>query len=299
MSVAFTIELSGGTLSGRRTDPPDDRRVAGAPILICVHGGSYNSRFFDIEGYSLLDRAAAAGCTAIAFDRPGYGDSSLPSVGDGLLCANAARIVEGVSALWREGVGGASGIVLLGHSIGGAVAILAAGLERDWPLLGVAISGIALSPPPEGPVFEPPSEMDARFTVPDEIKNAHMFGAAGSYSADAPDKARAANEPVVVREIFEINREWPSYARDAAAAVRVPVHCRLGDQDSVTPSPVLEIENLRHAFVHAPFVDAAIVPDAGHSIDFHHGGAAFQQDQVAFALSCAVDAHRAFPEPVP
>lgn len=288
----FALDLQNGVLAGRRKSPTDAMRVSGAPLIVCLSGGGYSSRYFDIPGYSLLDRAAAAGCTAMAFDRPGYGSSSIPAVNDGLLKANARQIVEGISTLWRQDDMGASGVFLIGHSIGGAIAILAAGVEREWPLLGLAISGIAHSPPPEGPVFEPPSSVDARFAIPDKVKNAHMFGAAGTYADDAPQKGAEANEPVVVREIFEINREWPRYAKEAAARVYVPVHCRLGDQDSVTPPPAFEIENLRRSFVNAPIVDAAIVDAAGHCIDFHHVGAAFQQSQIAFALSSATAASR-------
>ncbi|WP_228518193.1 hypothetical protein, partial [Curtobacterium sp. VKM Ac-1376] len=40
-------------------------------------------------------------------------------------------------------------------------------------------------------------------------------------------------------------------------------------------------------FSSSPSVDARIVSAAGHCIDFHAVGDAFQLDQLAFALTCA------------
>ncbi len=45
------------------------------PLLVCLPGGSYTARYFDVPGFSLLDVAEANGFTAIALDRPGYGGS--------------------------------------------------------------------------------------------------------------------------------------------------------------------------------------------------------------------------------
>jgi hypothetical protein len=38
------------------------------PLLVCLPGGSYTARYFDVPGFSLLDVAEANGFTAIALD---------------------------------------------------------------------------------------------------------------------------------------------------------------------------------------------------------------------------------------
>ena len=59
-----------------RNSGPEPEVRPGAPLVIALHGGTYTSEYFDIPGYSLLDRAEAAGVPVIALDRPNYGGSS-------------------------------------------------------------------------------------------------------------------------------------------------------------------------------------------------------------------------------
>lgn len=53
-----------------------ERATAGDhPLVICLHGGSYSSAYFDIASYSPIERADALGVPILAPDRPGYGDT--------------------------------------------------------------------------------------------------------------------------------------------------------------------------------------------------------------------------------
>ena len=61
-------------LSGR-TRIPQVRDGGDLPLVIALHGGTYTSAYFDVPGYSLLDRASGLGIPVIAVDRPGYGGS--------------------------------------------------------------------------------------------------------------------------------------------------------------------------------------------------------------------------------
>lgn len=286
MSTDVLLRASGGVLSGRRAGPPPGRRAPGSPLIVALHGGSYSSAYFDVPGFSLLDRAAARGCVAVALDRPGYRASTLLEAGDSLLDANVHVLDRAVAELWRrEGVG-ASGIVLVGHSIGAALATLLAVRDLAWPLRGIALVGVGLSLPPHGPVFEEDQPATTRLEVPDEVKNAAMFGPPGSYAPDAPARAGVANEPVVYREVAEINTRWSVRAPDVYARVRVPVHYRQGENDLVWTRGAGELDRVRAAFSAAPTVDARLVADAGHAVDFHHAGEALHDDQIGFAIAC-------------
>ena len=177
--------------------------------------------------------------------------------------------------------------MLVGHSIGSAITLLIAATQPRWPLLGVAVSGVGLSLPPGGPAYEETHPSGDRITAPNEVKDRFMFGRPGSYPADAPTMAAAANAPVVYREVFEINTRWPRYAEDVCGRVRVPVHYRQGEHDAVWAQGADQLERFRQAFTRAPSVDAALVGDAAHVIDFHNAGAAFHDAQIAFAIACA------------
>lgn len=282
-SLTFTIEKDGRQLSGRRTA---GRGLHGGPLIVALHGGSYSSAFFDIPGYSLLDRAAQSGCPAIAFDRPGYGASTLITDQENVLSTNAELLDAAIGDQWQEFQTEAPGVVLIGHSIGAAVSILIAGRALDWPLLGIALSGIGMVFPPDGPPFERRNVTIERVDVPLEVKNQVMFGPVETFAEDAPQLAQVANEPAVYREINDINLWWPAHAEQVCGQVRVPVHFRQGEYDPVWSQRDEDFKRFRDAFCNAPQVDAKIIRNAGHSIDLHLVGPAFQAEQIAFARTC-------------
>lgn len=285
----FTIAVGDARLSGRRTDAVVAVGPGGrGPLIVALHGGSYSSAFFDVPGYSLLDRAANAGCDAIALDRPGYRDSSLIADRNDTLVANAERLDAVIARLWEQAPDDTPGVVLIGHSIGAAIAILIAGRHLCWPLLGIALSGIGMVFPANGPPFERKQVTVERVDVPLALKNDVMFGPAGTYAPDAPAIAAVANEPAVYLEIADINCWWPAHAEEMCAKVQVPVHYRQGEHDIVWSQLPEDFDRFQAAFGNAPVVDADITRHAGHSIDLHLVGAAFQAEQIAFAKACAV-----------
>ena len=140
----------GVTLSGRGRIPEaesPDRH----PLIIAIHGGTYSSRYFDVAGYSLLDRAQAQQLPIFAIDRPGYGLSADYAANAPSIMDNAEILDSAIHGLWHSYSHKACGIVLVGHSIGGAITIAIAARQPSWPLLGIAISGVGLDPVPASP----------------------------------------------------------------------------------------------------------------------------------------------------
>src|SRR3546814_13490702 len=86
-----------------------------------------------------------------------------------------------IGQVWRERDLDAAGIVLVGHSIGSAVALYIAANTPDWPLLGVSFSGMALSPPPGIPAFWHDHRPEEWLHTPADFRKILMFGTAGSY----------------------------------------------------------------------------------------------------------------------
>ena len=110
----------GVTLSGRGRIPEaesPDRH----PLIIAIHGGTYSSRYFDVAGYSLLDRAQAQQLPIFAIDRPGYGLSADYAANAPSIMDNAEILDSAIHGLWHSYSHKACGIVLVGHSIGGAI----------------------------------------------------------------------------------------------------------------------------------------------------------------------------------
>ncbi len=258
------------------------------PLVVAIHGGGYHSTFFDLPGYSLLERAAASNIPFIAVDRPNYGNSDQLAVDGSIFDANAQALDDLIGELWAAHGEGTAGVFLIGHSIGAALSLLIASHAPTWPLLGVAMSGCLLQEPPGTaerwaslPMKWLPCDGDMRFQL--------MFGPAGSYGDDMPaaEAAFHGETPVLVQELIEISDGWEERFRAAAPSITVPVHVRHAQYDALWISDEEQVQQFADALTNAPLVDAAVWPGTGHDIDYHTSGAAFQAEQLAFALRAA------------
>src|SRR3546814_19707 len=172
-------------------------------MIVAIHGGGFTSAYFDCDGFSLVSRAAAAGCSVLGIDRPGYGESPRLPEGDRAIPRNANLLQAAIGQVWRERDLDAAGIVLVGHSIGSAVALYIAANTPDWPLLGVSFSGMALSPPPGIPAFWNDHRPEEWLHTPADFRKMLMFGPAGSYVEGAPELCDSVSEPAWWRERSE------------------------------------------------------------------------------------------------
>ena len=117
-----------------------------------------------------------------------------------------------------------------------------------------------------------------------------MFGPAGTFCRGVPDRSRQADAPAPIQDILDIVRTWPAEARGILSKVRVPVHYRQAEFDAMWQVDAGEVDQFASACSAAPWVDSGIVRQSGHCIDLHRVGAAFQLEQLAFAIKCAVHA---------
>ena len=252
------------------------------PLLVALHGGTYSSLYFDVPGFSLFDRANLLGLPILAPDRPGYGESIDLTSGQPALDGNAAFLRDALGQAWRDYRGSARGIVLLGHSIGAAIAMKVASGPLAWPLLGLVLSGVGLRTPPPAILSDSP-----KFLMPPQVKYQLMFGPPGSFDARMPSASSIADTTVPRSEIFEITNTWQHEILDVAAKIRVPVHYRQAEFDRLWIVDRAEVAGFAAAFSGSPLVDAAMMPGIGHCADFHHNSAGLHFQQLGFALQCA------------
>jgi pimeloyl-ACP methyl ester carboxylesterase len=278
-----------GRLWGRRNqpriDPPTDY-----PLIVAVHGGTYSSAYFDLPGYSLLSRAEALGVPVLALDRPGYGHSPPLPEGEDTFRGNADILASELKGAWKAYGEAARGVFLIGHSIGAAIAMMIAARERDWPLLGLAVSGVGLrTPDHSGDAWS--ALPKSRFVdIPGEVKDEAMFGPDGSFTSDMPRASHSADAPVPRTELMQIVTSWRDEVADVAARIKVPVHYRQAEFDRLWIVDEAEVEGFAAALSSSAHVDAAIWRAAGHCIDFHRAGPALQIQQLGWALQCAAEA---------
>ncbi|WP_326837518.1 alpha/beta fold hydrolase [Amycolatopsis rhabdoformis] len=282
----FVVTVDGGRVTGTATGPglPD------LPLIVTLHGGSYNARYFDLPGHSLLDLAEAFGFPVFSLNRPGYAGSDLPSSGEGTYAAGAGVLDETIAQLWADHAAGRPGVVIISHSIGSAIAVHVAAGRPQWPLLGIALHGINdVCPdhvadawnglPPGQPVIFTP-----------EQRRMFMYGPEGTREHDIVERAEPATEPIPLAELREVVGGWPTSAAELAARVEVPVHYVLTEHDGLWIADQGRVDTFAGYFTHAPWVDAQFVRGAGHNLDHHLLSRTLHLQQLAFAWACAVHA---------
>ncbi|MBU1815653.1 MAG: alpha/beta hydrolase [Gammaproteobacteria bacterium] len=283
-----------GDLTGRVRLPSSGGNRFPRPLVVALHGGTYTSRYFDVPGASLLDRAVANGIPVVALDRPGYGGSPALPAGQSTVIGQATYLLGVLEDCWQRYGEGTQGIFLIGHSIGGAItasiAAQAVSALPAFPLLGVALSGMCLKTPPEHkPMWESLPDTPT-VEMPGPVKVQMMFGPAGSYHAAMVEASQSADAPAPKAELVDIVSTWTTNAPATLAAIRVPVHYRQAAQDPLWIMGAEEVDGFAKALANAPRVDAAMVHNTGHCMDFHHYGHTLQLQQLAFALQCACEA---------
>lgn len=284
MSVPFTHTTADGrAFTGRTNLGPDLDVRSGAPLVIALHGGTYTSEYFDIPGHSLLDNASALGVPVIALDRPNYVGSSPLTSRDSIILANAEVIGAAIGPISEVHGGGAPGVVLVAHSIGGAVATTIAATPQSWPLLGLATSGCLVRVPAESAGAWAALPDIPMIDLPVPLKDQLMFGPESTYDDAMPAASHPSNTLVPKAELLDVTGGWIARRARVCGRVTVPVHHRQGEFDKLWVTSQDEIDEFRAGFAAAPSVDAELQLGSGHCIDFHLPSDDFQRSQLHFA----------------
>lgn len=283
-----TYEVDGIRITALAATPAEP---SGRPLIAALHGGTYTARYFDVPGGpegSFLDTATAHGHPVVAFDRPGYSGSTPLAPADNTFARHAELLAGAVAQAVKRS--GADQVLLVGHSIGGMLALMIAAdaPATGLPLIGVSATGMGAVIPPGGAAEAlgslPPDEtVDLPYEKRDEV----MFGPAHTYTAEAIAAVRQAYAPVPVRELVQAP-VWPREQLPALAPrVRVPVHNALAEFDALWDSSEENVARFAGMFTAAPFVEAGVARGTGHCIDHHRLGHALHLRQLAFAAECA------------
>ena len=260
----------------------------GKPLIAALHGGTYTARYFDVAGSpqgTFMDLAAAAGYPVVCFDRPGYGGSPALGPADNTFGRHAHLLAEAIAQAAARF--SADGVFLVGHSIGGMIAMMIAAGEMNFRLTGLSVTGMGAVIRPGGPAQALASlPADETVDLPYDQRDLVMFGPDFTRRPEGVQAAHASYAPVPVRELIQAP-QWPDeHLPGLAPRVTVPVHYALAEFDALWDSAPANVEHFAKLLTAAPYVDASVARATGHSIDHHILGHALHLRQLAFAEEC-------------
>ena len=243
-------------LVGYRYDPFCQSKTA----VLLLHGLSYTGEAWDFPGYSVAQEIAKAGYTVFAYDRLGYGKSTLEN---GYMVTHEAMAGQANQVIKQLREQGFEHVVLGGHSAGaGATEFLAGtfgGVDAIMPL---------------GWHHRPSNELGQDFFTGDTARalqddyeyflgtpehRAEMFYEANADPAvvEADNKAAV---PTPSGEILTINKQ-PS--RFVTGRIDVPVFLQFGAKDRLFELAYAEMH--AQEFRSSPSVTVDVVPLSGHT----------------------------------
>lgn len=300
----FKLSLpNGATVSGRHHFPSrDSKSFHLQPLVVCIPGGSYDSRYFDVQGpQSIFNLSCCLNIPVIAIDRPGYGASTLiPNVETAPTYAQEQGIFMNLTvlpALWQTfgDRAAASAIVLLSHSIGAMIATIATGSYtglESYPLAGLITSGIGaeLVEGPRQGMINLLDEGAELIQFEAEPKDAIMLQHPRMNLA--PPEMRQftepLNQPVPHGELHDINITWLDYWKEYSTKVKVPLLYGLGEFDSLWTCSPGTLDAYKNAFPHSPKVTCEMIPMAPHCMELSFQSRAWYMKCFAFAMECTI-----------
>jgi pimeloyl-ACP methyl ester carboxylesterase len=181
---------------------------------------------------------------------------------------------------------GSIDLMVLGHSIGGAVAMMLAA-EGRLAIRAMAVSGIGRVPSDAASAW-----LAEQGTTEPKPPPEFFFGPEGSYDWRGPMALRKAVEPWRVDELQDVRVDWPEVFDAVAGAITVPVAFHLAEYEHIWCAGADDVADAAARFTRAPQVEAGVLPDGGHLYEIHKRGAELVARQMRFLTGAIQSAAR-------
>jgi pimeloyl-ACP methyl ester carboxylesterase len=240
----------------------------------------------------VLTHAAAAGFPVASLTRPGYPADQASARQQPSFSAAADIVSAAVADVWDRLGHGRPGIVILGHSIGGAIAIHLAARTVSWPLLGLAVSGVGDKPSAGalGLGSQLPVDLAMDFSL--EAFRPLVYGPDWTLHPYTLTNAADLGVCFPSADLREITTRWLDDLPQTARQIEVPLHYVLTEFDGLWLVSQDRVDRFASYFSEAPLVDASLWRCAGHNIEHHRLGDAYVRAVLGFADRCAIETHR-------
>lgn len=279
------VVADGSTLSGRIAHPD------GVPLalIVALHGGTYSSRYYDLAGAersSAVRNYASLGYRVVAVDRPGYGATTGAEASSCGFDAQAEAIGDAVGLIHAQH-GRDLPVFLIGHSIGGMIALLVAARGVQAPLIGVMASGLGVVWQPG--IREMWSSLVAdtdTVAVPNEAREQIMF--AGPADDAVRKDAGSDLHPMPVEELKGAIT-WHERMPVVCPTVDVPILHVLPEHDGIWAAGDAAQRQAAAALTGSRRPAVRVQRHAGHSLDAHRAAWSHHLETASFVEACRLD----------
>ncbi|OKL57253.1 hypothetical protein UA08_07419 [Talaromyces atroroseus] len=261
----------------KRGDP--ERRL---PLIVLLHGAGATAAYFDNSAVSVVKSFNSLGHDVLNISRPGYAGSVAPTTATPMK-DSIAVFTDFIEQVYNEKASarhGNGGIILVGHSLGGAFSLSIAYEARErLPLLGVSSLGClpvasssSLLPDPD---LEPHNPRFVVQTTPENVRK--YMGEVEWVNLDALDPALIASvfEPILKSELKEYssNEFYDYLVNRAFAGVNIPIQYLAAEAEIAWDNekegrPIFD--DLVSRFKAAPEVESAILLGGGHNYEYSY-----------------------------
>lgn len=274
------VLVDGVPMSALVSQVPEPRAV-----IVAVHGGATSAAYFDCPGrpdLSLLRAATAAGFTAIALDRPGYGASAVYAAEFADPDRRVAATSAAVDKVMGDGSSGA-GIFVMGHSAGCELTLRLATTRDDVVGVELAGTGLRYSEPAKAIISEAtatsrPAGLRDLLWQPTDLYPAEVL--TGALSAPG-----VAYEGEVTA--YWARRDFPALAEKLA----VPVQFSVADHEKVWDTSPHAVAAITALFTAAPRVMVNEMTGSGHNISVGLTAGEYHRQVLSFIEECIAGAH--------
>jgi pimeloyl-ACP methyl ester carboxylesterase len=258
-------------------------------LIVALHGGGYSAGYWDcpIDGLSLLGLASELGWAAIALDRPGYGASQTLAP-ERLGLAAQADIVFDVIESWCAEQDYRGPVALIGHSVGGILALMMAAHSRSARLAAVDVLGVPFRYPasPDADAVHALEPTDGFVGGLDKAaRRALLFGPPGSFDEAVLNHDRLYGRPMPYPELVH-GLAAPAIWSDVLPRIALPVQISLAEHETIqVTGPELAAE-LCQMLGGNPRARVRMQRGTGHNASLHQIARAYHMNAIAFFEEC-------------
>jgi pimeloyl-ACP methyl ester carboxylesterase len=247
------------------------------PLQVTLHGGNYNHKYWDIpeingHAYSYAQDMARRHYAVLALDLLGTGESSKPNA-DFLSFQQMGSAVHQVLAGLKSGTGPTGhvfrSIVLVGHSLGSAVAAYVQGTYHDADAL--VSTGLVFVPyqRPLDPALITELAKDPYFKLPPQVRSELFHEAANMDPAVLAYDLAELDDFIPRGYVFTIFPFLSDPSVTRVDQVKAPVLVQLGEFDVLAPGSLAQQEAA--VWSGASSCTVQVVPSVGHCFNSHRG----------------------------